>query len=66
VVQIGTPHIGCRQSWHARGVKRESLPAYLMLGESAGAGIVGAPNMIDRHGTIENALAAISDEGDSE
>jgi hypothetical protein len=53
VLEIGTPHLNCRQSWHALDV---DLPDELQLG-AAVAGIVGGEPWVHRHDNDHQAAA---------
>lgn len=54
VVAIGTPHIGCRQSWHPR--KLVSLPADYVAGVGGPAGIVSSTPLNIRLGSLAAAV----------
>lgn len=49
VVEIGTPHIQCRQRWHAR-IEGDELPDEFTLGQGDTAGIVGNDSLVHRAG----------------
>lgn len=50
VVQIGNPHVACRQQWHLHDVDQRELPPQLPdLGQTL-AGVVGRDNLLSRHG----------------
>lgn len=60
VLEIGTPHPGCAQEWHARDVAADVLPATFTLGAGHTAGIVGQQSFLQRHGNQRaKATAAI-------
>jgi hypothetical protein len=57
VAAIGTPHIGCRQSWQIRVDQRELPPELPPLGQTLG-GIVGGEGLLARHRNDREAAAA--------
>jgi hypothetical protein len=58
VVDIGTPHHGCRQSWHAN-VDDDELPDEIDLGQADPAGVIGRDTWLQRHGSLLEAAAAL-------
>lgn len=59
-VQLGVPHPGCRQLWHATNVDAADLPDMLVVGLTPG-GILGQDTLIHQHGTVEAAVAFIEE-----
>lgn len=58
VLEVGIPHIGCRQSWEAVGLDPEQLPEELRIGQSV-AGIVGAEPLNMTLGGTSEAVEAV-------
>lgn len=54
VLEVGNPHIGCRQSWHPRDAE---LPDELALPEEP-AGVIGGEPWVNRHGNDHTVAAA--------
>lgn len=54
VLEIGVPHIGCRQDWHPT-IDANELPDELKLGGKTG-GVLGAEPLRDKHGSQEAAV----------
>lgn len=61
VLEIGTPHIGCRQSWRADEEADGQLPDELVLGVST-AGIVGSEPLVNRTGDHASAAEFVRGE----
>lgn len=57
VLEVGVPHIGCRQNWHPR-VDVDQLPEELFLGGHV-AGVVGADALVNAQGGHDEAVARI-------
>jgi hypothetical protein len=55
VVEIGTPHIQCRQRWHPL-IDPDELPDELALGQGDPAGIVGNDSLVHRAGGQQAAV----------
>lgn len=62
VVEVGTPHIQCRQRWHAN-VTAEDLPDELVLGQGPPAGILGNESLVQRAGGHPAAAAEVVNDG---
>lgn len=57
VIEVGMPHVNCRQSWAEDGVDESQLPDELQLGATPG-GIVGTDPLVQRHGNDRDAATA--------
>lgn len=60
VLEIGTPHIQCRQSWHPR-VDEALLPEFITVGLGDPAGIVGNDTLVHRAGGQQQAVSQIEE-----
>lgn len=60
VLEIGSPHINCRQSWHPR-VDEALLPEEVELGLGRTAGIVGTDSLVHRAGGHSQAVTQIEE-----
>jgi hypothetical protein len=58
VVEVGSPHPGCRQTWHAR-IDPDDLPDDLDFGDLEIGGMVGGASLVDRVGSIEAAAEIV-------
>lgn len=58
VIAVGTPHHGCRQSWHPTDVL--DVPEGLDFGELMPAGISGGQTLLERHGNLAAAAAWVA------
>ena len=59
VVEVGTPHIQCRQKWHAV-IEADDLPDELVLGQGAPAGILGNESLVQRAGGHTEAAEGLN------
>jgi hypothetical protein len=63
VLEIGIPHLGCRQEWHPN-IEPDQLPDELFLGGKT-AGLLGGEPLRDRAGSQEAAVEMLSAPVDS-
>lgn len=54
VIEIGNPHVACRQDWHLSGYDQREFPSEPRLGRTPG-GLTGSDTWLQRHGNDRQA-----------